>query len=47
MKRLYGDHVFYEDKRKSAFEYIRQKLGIQRSVALMEDRLKQILEERK
>ena len=47
MKRLYGDHAFYEDKKKRALEHIRQKLGIQRSVALMEDRLKQILEERK
>lgn len=47
MKRLYEDQKFYEEKKTRAAGYIREKLGMQRSVRLMENRLREILEERK
>lgn len=47
MKKLCEDCVFYADKKDKALKYIQEKVRMKRLTALMEDRLKQILEERK
>lgn len=47
MKRLFQDLAFYEEKKEAAMQYVKEKLGMQRSVHRLEDRLEKILEERK